>query len=313
MNTTFSGNLKKFRQQKNYTQEQVADILGVSSHTVSRWECGTTLPDVLLLPEIARLYCVTTDDLFKEFSVAYENYAQRLASVFELTHEPEDFMRADSEFRKLLKNNALTDYDMWSYGIIHYFMLNYCKEKAFFWFDKVLENGNDEFAYWKTRIQKMKLCSQLGEDEKNIENQKRIVEEHPENVNERCLLLAAYIFANKYEEAYREFKEAMKLFPHEWELYIHGGDICKKLKRYDEAFEYWNKAEELGTTFMDGKYARASCYEDLGQYDKAYEEWCEIVNELKAKGYDVEAEMAQKQAQECLEKIKIPTVANGED
>ena len=38
MSTVLSNNLKKFRQQKNYTQEQVADILGVSSHTVSRWE-----------------------------------------------------------------------------------------------------------------------------------------------------------------------------------------------------------------------------------------------------------------------------------
>ncbi len=302
MNTIFSSNLKKFRQQKNYTQEQVANILGVSSHTVSRWECGTTFPDVLLLPEIARLYCVTTDDLFKESTVAYENYAQRLASVFELTHEPEDFMRANSEFKKLLKNNALTDCDMWSYGIIHYFMMNYCKEKAFFWFDKVLENGKDEFAYWKTRIQKMKLCSQLGEDEENIKKQKDIVEKNPENVNERCLLLAAYIFANKYEEAYSEFKMAITLFPNEWELYIHGGDICKRLKRYEEAFEYWEKAEALGTTFMDGKYAKASCYEDLGQYDKAYGEWCEIISELKAKGYDVEAEMAEKQARECLEK-----------
>ncbi len=302
MNTIFSSNLKKFRQQKNYTQEQVANILGVSSHTVSRWECGTTFPDVLLLPEIARLYCVTTDDLFKESTVAYENYAQRLASVFELTHEPEDFMRANSEFKKLLKNNALTDCDMWSYGIIHYFMMNYCKEKAFFWFDKVLENGKDKFAYWKTRIQKMKLCSQLGEDEENIKKQKDIVEKNPENVNERCLLLAAYIFANKYEEAYGEFKMAITLFPNEWELYIHGGDICKRLKRYEEAFEYWEKAEALGTTFMDGKYAKASCYEDLGKYDKAYGEWCEIISELKAKGYDVEAEMAEKQARECLEK-----------
>ena len=46
MNNIFSNNLKKFRQQKNYTQEQVAEVLGVSSHTVSRWECNTTLPDV---------------------------------------------------------------------------------------------------------------------------------------------------------------------------------------------------------------------------------------------------------------------------
>ncbi len=62
---TFANNLKKFRLQKEYTQEQVADILGVSSHTVSRWECNTTLPDVTILPEIAKLYCVSIDDMYK--------------------------------------------------------------------------------------------------------------------------------------------------------------------------------------------------------------------------------------------------------
>ena len=56
MNGIFANNLKKLRLQKKLTQEQVADILGVSSQTISRWECNTTYPDVMLLPEIAKLY-----------------------------------------------------------------------------------------------------------------------------------------------------------------------------------------------------------------------------------------------------------------
>ncbi len=40
--TVFSENLKKFRTAKNYTQEQVADILCVNAQTVSRWECGVS-------------------------------------------------------------------------------------------------------------------------------------------------------------------------------------------------------------------------------------------------------------------------------
>lgn len=305
MSTVLSNNLKKFRQQKNYTQEQVADILGVSSHTVSRWECNTTLPDVTLLPEIAKLYCVSIDDLFKEHSVAYENCAQRLASVFEATHDPEDFIRADSEFKKLLKNDSLTPLDMWSYGIIHYLMMNYSIEKSLYWFDKVLEQGEtaDAFAYWKTRIQKMKLLSQLGKDKENITEQQKRIERNPDDVNEYCLLLAAYIFAECYEEAYKEFQKAVAKFPYEWELYIHGGDICKKLKKYDEAFKYWDKAEKLGTNFMDGKYAKASCYEDLGEYKKAYKVWSELTEILLSKGYDIEAEMPKNQAKLCLEKI----------
>ena len=112
MNTVFSDNLKKFRQQKNLTQEQAAEILGVSPHTVSRWECSTTLPDVTMLPKIAKLYCVTIDDFFRETSVAYENYAQRLAAVYEATREPEDFMPADLEFKKMLKKGDCSTEDL---------------------------------------------------------------------------------------------------------------------------------------------------------------------------------------------------------
>mgnify|MGYP003418985075 CR=1 FL=1 len=78
-------------------------------------------------------------------------------------------------FEKLLKNDSLTPLDMWSYGIIHYFMMNYSIEKSLYWFDKVLEQGEmaDAFAYWKTRIQKMKLLSQLGKDKENIIEQQK--------------------------------------------------------------------------------------------------------------------------------------------
>ena len=99
MNNTLSKNLKRLRTLKNMTQEQAAEYLGVSTQSVSRWECGNTLPDVLMLPKIAKLYCVTIDELYKETSAAYENYAQRMAAVYESTGEPEDFIRADIELK----------------------------------------------------------------------------------------------------------------------------------------------------------------------------------------------------------------------
>lgn len=64
MNETFSKNLRKLRQEKHMTQEQVADKLGVSAQSVSRWETAATFPDILLLPEIAKLYGVLVDDFF---------------------------------------------------------------------------------------------------------------------------------------------------------------------------------------------------------------------------------------------------------
>ena len=54
--TILANNFKKYRTAKNMTQEQVAEVLHVNTQTVSRWECGTTLPDALTLPVIAKLY-----------------------------------------------------------------------------------------------------------------------------------------------------------------------------------------------------------------------------------------------------------------
>ena len=39
----FSENMKKFRNAKKYTQEYVAERLGVNAQTVSRWECFPNL------------------------------------------------------------------------------------------------------------------------------------------------------------------------------------------------------------------------------------------------------------------------------
>ncbi len=63
MNIYFGENLKELRKAKNLTQEKLAEFLGVSFQTVSKWERGDTYPDITMLPEIAGFFKVTTDEL----------------------------------------------------------------------------------------------------------------------------------------------------------------------------------------------------------------------------------------------------------
>ena len=56
-------NIKENRLKKGYTQEQLAYELGVSSQTVSRWETGTTYPDIVMIPIIAELFDISIDTL----------------------------------------------------------------------------------------------------------------------------------------------------------------------------------------------------------------------------------------------------------
>ena len=52
------------RKSNNLTQEALANTLGVSPQTISKWETGTTMPDILLLPVIADVFDTTIDALF---------------------------------------------------------------------------------------------------------------------------------------------------------------------------------------------------------------------------------------------------------
>ncbi len=48
-----------------YTQEEVADKLGISNRTLSKWETDRSSPDILVLPALAQLYGVTVDEILR--------------------------------------------------------------------------------------------------------------------------------------------------------------------------------------------------------------------------------------------------------
>lgn len=56
-------NLKKLRKIRRYTQEEVADKIGVSRQAVAKWENGETVPDINNCVALAELYGVALDDL----------------------------------------------------------------------------------------------------------------------------------------------------------------------------------------------------------------------------------------------------------
>ncbi len=104
------------------------------------------------------------------------------------------------------------------------------------------------------------------------------------------------ILTENYEEGYRAFLHAIRIWPNNWPLYIHGGEICQALKKYDEAFGYWDKAGKIGTYFHDEVYCKAYCYEDMGEFDKAARILFDLADTLRREHYDVEAEMAEEDA-----------------
>lgn len=305
-NTIFSENLKKFRIAKNMTQEEVADTLSVNAQTVSRWECATTLPDVLTLPLLAKLYGVTVDDFYKKHSVVYENYAQRLSSVYERTRDPEDFLHCALEYKKIMKQGELPIADKWNYATIHHFMSRHCIAVALEWYDKAIADGpeNDLHIYTRSRALRADLMNEIGKIDTVIDEQKKRCEQHSDDMLEWEFLVEVYLIAKDYEKAFNVYKEAIKRFPESWRLYINGGEIYEHMKKYDEALSCYDKAGEVGTYFYDEYYAKASLYEDKGEYEKASKIYLEIAEKLFSDGYDEEAEMAKNESNRIKMKMK---------
>ena len=263
------------------------------------------MPDVMILPEIARLYCVTVDDLYREKSMAYENYALRLLSVYESTHNINDFFNAERELSLLLKSQNYTMNDLRSYAILYQYHMLDCKKMALRLFQKGLDMGieADPDVYHQIERQRMLMLSQIGENAQNIEEQTANLAKHPHDFYSHLNLLVAYLYANDNQSALKVFLEAEKQFNDQALLYAYGGDICRRLKMYDQAFTCWDKTLKLDSEIASALWSKATCYEELGKYNAAYQVWEEIIEWLEIRGYEVEVEEPRKRALDCKNKI----------
>ena len=58
--------IRELREKSNLSQKIVADMLGITQGTVSQWESGITKPTTDKLPQLAKIFGCTIDDLFKK-------------------------------------------------------------------------------------------------------------------------------------------------------------------------------------------------------------------------------------------------------
>ena len=63
LNMIIGNNIKRIRQNKGVTQEQLGDSIGVSGQAVSKWENGSALPDIQVLPKLADYFGISIDEL----------------------------------------------------------------------------------------------------------------------------------------------------------------------------------------------------------------------------------------------------------
>jgi transcriptional regulator with XRE-family HTH domain len=79
MNQYITGTtIKELREQKEMTQLQLAEVLGVSDKTVSKWETGKGYPDITLLEPIADAFGISLTELISGHRIKNENVSANM-------------------------------------------------------------------------------------------------------------------------------------------------------------------------------------------------------------------------------------------
>lgn len=135
---TVGEKISELRKQKGITQERLAEMIGVSSQSISKWENGVTMPDIMLLPIIADTFGVTIDYLFgKEQHTAQminadnaldhfcDMFRKEIVSVgydqFQSTCNTKSFSEQLQEYESAIKaNNHARSVIIRDRGVIYY-------------------------------------------------------------------------------------------------------------------------------------------------------------------------------------------------
>ena len=69
--------IAKCRKEKNMTQQELADKLGVTDRAVSHWENGRRLPDYSLVKELCEILSISINELFSGEKISNDDYKKK--------------------------------------------------------------------------------------------------------------------------------------------------------------------------------------------------------------------------------------------
>ncbi len=318
MNIQIGSKIKDLRLKKGVTQDGLAEILGVTSQAVSKWENDNTYPDILLLPKLAIYFGVSIDELF---ALTDEAHIERIQNMIYdermLSHD--DFVYAEKFLKdklvdKDIKGKCLTLlaelYNHRAKGY-HELAAHYAKEALVIEPNKkdnhcalrVAQNGaiadwnvdnhHELIEYYKDFTKKhpdywngyLWLIDNLLEDGR-LDEAKEAVEAmnqlHPGYLSYQYNGKIAYLSGN-IEEAKEIWNSMLELYPNEWLAWFSVGDNMARMCEYDKAIEHFNKSFELQEKprLLDAPEAIYHIHEIKGEFTEAIKVINQIIVLLK--------------------------------
>ena len=86
MSTTLGKNIRSYRKNKGFTQEELADLLNITPQAISKWESESGLPDISMIIPLAKVLGISTDallgyDTLSENSSIIARVEETIASI----------------------------------------------------------------------------------------------------------------------------------------------------------------------------------------------------------------------------------------
>lgn len=306
MNHQFGNRIKSLRLGCSMTQEQLAQKLGVTAQAVSKWEKGTNMPDIQMLPDLSVIFGITIDDLF---AMTDERRMERIENMIydvrflsqeefhthekylrELQTKPEHSAEAGL-LLAMLYNKRANEYHELAKPLARAALQQLPGRKDAH--NAIFDAENGAYQDWNG-INHADL----------IAFYKIVTEEHPEDIRNYFWLLDLLIADCRTKEA-RYYAEKMKNVEHsyhyemfmghicraecdlsgalswwdqmvhsyedKWQVWFEYGSIMAKLGRYEEALDYFRKAQPMRPKprFTDCEDAISKISEILGDIDGA--------------------------------------------
>lgn len=116
MKLNLGNQIRMNRRRMNLTQEQLAEKFGTSPQAISRWENGTTYPDIEMLPMIASFFGTSVDAMLCCTEAEKEKFCAELTKVFEDSVRGKD-IEATIEIMRQIRCNLREYQSYWFWGL----------------------------------------------------------------------------------------------------------------------------------------------------------------------------------------------------
>jgi transcriptional regulator with XRE-family HTH domain len=243
MNIKLGAKLRQLRTERGITQEALAQEIGVSFQAVSKWETDTTTPDIALLPDLAKFFAVTLDDLF---SLTPDDHIEKIDAMLrdDFIITDENFTWAERYLKGALSDNARdNDIRVRLIGLYNHRADRTKKMAWHFAREGINVDAND------VRFHRMfyNACRQGGDLDRLISFYKNEAASKAQNRHAVQVMIEAYLETHQPQKA-RVWLE--KLEPC-FDRFLYEGDILLADGDESAAKTAWRGAEQYAEKYQD--------------------------------------------------------------